>query len=400
MSISLVLFDRIASREELLPLVATRPIGNLRVGAFTLDQKWSVILGTQHVSYLTEDYLSFKFPLAIATEEVMVMKATVLPNQSLLEALQHLELNQRLIDSDGEWIAFKTNSQTKVEILEELNSKEFTDINYTQEYQSLQFLEDIFTYNAAQIEFDFSYVDVASFSLSEYPITILGDNYKISSSSKLSRCTLNTTLGPIIILENAIIESDCVIHGPAVIGRNVRVKSGTAIYPNVTVGDNSVVCGELNNAVIWGNSAKGHYGYLGCAVIGEGCNLGAGTSNSNLKNDWNTVKVYSYKANNFRNTGLLKCGVFIGDHSMLAISSKINTGTVIGVGAQVAISNFIPKFVPDFSWLSDGKLESYIFTKFVEMLSRKAQVKKEEFTELDKEILEYIYKQTLRLRNY
>lgn len=400
MSISLVLFDRIASREELLPLVATRPIGNLRVGAFTLDQKWSVVLRTQHVSYLTEDYLSSKFPLAIATEEVLVIKATVLPNQSLLQALQNLKLSQRLIDSDGEWIALKTNSQTKVEILEELNSKDFTDIKYTHEYESLKYLEDIFTYNTTQIAFDFSYIDVKSFSLSENPITILGDNYKISPSVKIAKCTLDTTSGPIIIMDNSIIESDCIIHGPAVIGKNVRVKSGTVIYPNVTIGDNSVVCGELNNVVIWGNSAKGHYGYLGCAVIGEGCNLGAGTSNSNLKNDWNTVKVYSYKGNNFRNTGLLKCGVFIGDHSMLAISSKINTGTVIGVGAQVAILNFIPKFVPDFSWLSEGMSESYIFTKFVEMLSRKAKIKKEEFTESDKQILEYIYKQTLKLRNY
>jgi UDP-N-acetylglucosamine diphosphorylase/glucosamine-1-phosphate N-acetyltransferase len=400
MSISLVLFDRLAGREELLPLVATRPIGNLRVGAFTLDQKWSVILGTSYVSYLTEDYLSSKFPLVVATEEVLVIKATVLPNSNILKAIQSLDLNQRLVDTEGKWIAFKTNAQTNSEILEDLNSEKFTLIKYTQEYQSLRFLEDIFTYNADQIAFDYPYISLEPFSLPESSVTIVGEHFKISHSAKLTKCTLNTTSGPILVLDNAIIEPDCVIHGPAVIGENVRVKSGAVIYPNVTLGDNSVVCGELNNAVLWGNSAKGHYGYLGCAVVGEGCNLGAGTSNSNLKNDWNTVKVYSYKDNNFRNTGLLKCGVFIGDHSMLAISSKINTGTVIGVGAQVAISNFIPKFVPDFSWLSDGKSESYILTKFVEMISRKARVKKEDFTPEDKEILEYIYKQTLRLRNF
>lgn len=400
MSISLVLFDRFEAREELLPLVATRPIGNLRVGAFTLDKKWSDILGIPNVSYLTEDYLSIKFPLNIPTEEVLVIKANVLPNEILLEALKNLRLNQRLVDSDGEWIAFRTKSTNKSNILEDLNSEEFTLVEFTQEYQSLKFLEDIFRYNAAQIAFDYSFIEIESLYHSNIGITIIGDKYKISSSAKLSACTLNTSSGAILILDGAIIESDCVIHGPAVIGKNARVKSGTVIYPNVTIGDNSVVCGELNNAVIWGDSAKGHYGYLGCAVVGEGCNLGAGTTNSNLKNDWNTVKVYSYKDNNFRNTGLLKCGVFIGDHSMLAISSKINTGTVIGVGVQVAISNFIPKFVPDFSWLSDGKSESYILAKFLEMLSRKAEVKREDFTELDKEILEYIYKQTLRLRNY
>jgi UDP-N-acetylglucosamine diphosphorylase/glucosamine-1-phosphate N-acetyltransferase len=400
MSISLVLFDRLAEREELLPLVATRPVGNLRVGAFTLDQKWSVILGTSYVSYLTEDYLSSKFPLKVATEEVLVIKATVLPNSNILKAIQSLDLNQRLVDKEGKWIACKTNAQTKPKILEDLHSKKFTVIKYTQEYQSLRFLEDIFSYNADQIVFDYPYISSEPFFMPKSSVTIVGEHFKISHSAKLAKCTLNSTSGPILVLDNAIIEPDCVIHGPAVIGKNVRVKSGAVIYPNVTLGDNSVVCGELNNAVIWGNSAKGHYGYLGCAVVGEGCNLGAGTSNSNLKNDWDTVKVYSYKDNNFRNTGLLKCGVFIGDQCMLAISSKINTGTVIGVGAQVAISNFIPKFVPDFSWLSDGKSESYILTKFVEMISRKAQVKKEDFTPEDKEILEYIYKQTLRLRNF
>lgn len=401
MSISLVLFDRLEGRNNLLPLVATRPVGNLRVGAFTLDQKWSRIFKTDDVSYLTEDYLSTKFPLSISTQLVLVIKASALPNENLIQALKNLKENERLVDDAGEWIAFLTKAQSKSEILARLDMSDLNDVICNAEYQSLRYVEDIFLYNADQIAFDTKFLTCWKNGDSLKNLNIEGDSFYIAKSTNVADGVyLNATKGPILILEEAVIEPNCVIYGPAVIGKNVRIKSGTAIYPNVTIGDNTTICGELNNTVIWGNSAKGHYGYLGCAVIGEGCNLGAGTSNSNLKNDWSEVKVYSYESNNFRNTGLLKCGVFIGDHSMLAISSKINTGTVIGVGAQIAMSNFIPKFVPDFSWFTDTKCESYIFVKFMEMLECKAQAKKEGFTEEDKRILEYIYKQTLQLRNY
>lgn len=395
MSISLVLFDRFEGRNHLLPLVATRPTGNLRVGAFTLDQKWSHIFETEDVSFLTEDYLSSKFPLNSSSEFVLLLKSSVLPNSGLVRALKNLKANEKLVDANGEWIALLTQARSKEELLGKLDSSGNKIVRYLEPFDTLLYVEDIFTYNASQIEFD------AQFIFQEKNGNTSENRLYIADSAQVApNVVLNTTKGPILILDNAVIESHNVIHGPAVIGKNVRVKSGTVIYPNVTVGDNSTICGELNNVVIWGNSAKGHYGYLGCAVIGDGCNVGAGTSNSNLKNDWSEVKVYDYVGNNFRNTGLLKCGVFIGDHSMLAISSKINTGTIIGVGAQVAMSNFIPKFVPDFSWLTDAKSESYIFTRFMDMLSRKAKIKKEAITNKDKEILEYIYKQTKQIRNY
>ncbi|MBD1430454.1 MULTISPECIES: putative sugar nucleotidyl transferase [Sphingobacterium] len=395
MSISLVLFDRFEGRNHLLPLVATRPIGNLRVGAFTLDQKWSHIFETEDVSYLTEDYLSSKFPLNNSSEFVLLIKASVLPNSGLVRALKNLKANEKLVDANGEWIALLTQTRSKEELLLNLHSSGNKIVSYLDSYDALLYVEDIFTYNASQIEYD------AQFIFQEKNGNTLENHLYIADSAQVAPdVVLNTSRGPILILDNAVLESHNVIHGPTIIGKNVRVKSGTIIYPNVTVGDNSTVCGELNNVVIWGNSAKGHYGYLGCAVIGDGCNLGAGTLNSNLKNDWSEIKVYDYVGNNFRNTGLLKCGVFIGDHSMLAISSKLNTGTIIGVGAQVAMSNFIPKFVPDFSWLTDDKSESYIFTRFMDMLSRKAEIKKEAITNKDKEILEYIYKQTKQIRNY
>lgn len=395
MGISLVLFDCFEDRNNLLPLVATRPIGNLRVGALTLDQKWSSILQSE-VSFLTEDYLSIKYPLSPQDSEVLVLRSTVLPDSNLVQTIKSLKSNERLVDKKGKWIAFLSPSHSKEALIAEAVISSFTTIIYENKYQILHQLEDIFICNEEQIAFDTQFFsplkksDVGNNSFWKGNKLFIDDSAIIADTVHI-----DSTKGAVIILENAVIEAGCVLHGPAVIGKGSRVKAGTVIYPNVTVGDFSTVCGELNNTVIWGNSSKGHYGYLGCAVLGEGCNLGAGTSNSNLKNDWNTVQLYSYADNNFRNTGLLKCGVFIGDHSMLGISSKITTGTVIGVGTQIAMSNFIPNFVRDFSWLTDTKDENYIFTKFVEMLARKAQVKGETFTALDKEILHYIYSKNI-----
>ena len=383
MRISLVLFDRFEGRNELLPLVATRPVGNLRIGAYTLDQKWALAFDAE-VSFLSEEYLSSKFPLSLVSEFALIVNAAVLPNIQLIDALKSLKLNQRLIDNNGNWIAFLTSSTTRDEIITAVETADQEEVIFDRTYDRLVYLEDIFLMNAAQIEFDTTL-------FKGYAKHSFNPNVYIASNTLLpDNIILDCSQGSIIIMEHAHIEAGCIIHGPAVIGAHVRVKSGTVIYPNVSIGENSSICGELNNTVIWGNSAKGHYGYLGCAVLGEGCNLGAGTSNSNLKNDWSEVKLYSYKYNKFRNTGLLKCGVFIGDHSMLGISSKINTGTVIGVGTQIAMSNFIPKFVPDFSWLTDEKSDRYDFSKFMEMMSRKAVLKKERFTTEDREILEYI----------
>lgn len=396
MSFSVVLFDRSEDRNHLLPLVATRPVGNLRVGAFTLDQKWAKIFGS-NVSFLTVDYLATKFPLEITEKTVLLINAHVLPTQDLVEAIEGLQAGERLISDNG-WIALKVTYSTVEDLIIAVESPGILNTLFEKPYQQLHHLEDIFTYNASQIEFDCQFFSKENKRELESSVIINGDKVYISPLAKLFNCILNAESGPIIIEDNAIIEPFCMIHGPAVIGNNVRVKSGTILYSNVTIGPNCTINGELNNTVIWGNTSKGHYGYLGCAVIGEGCNLGAGTTNSNLKNDWNDVKIYSYSHNNYRNTELMKCGVIIGDHSMLAIASKINTGTVIGVGAQVAISNFIPKFVPDFSWISDSTCESYLFPKFVEMMHRKSDVRKEVFSEKDEQILAFLYEKTKYLR--
>lgn len=393
----LVLFDRIDSRRHLLPLVATRPVGNLRVGIHTLEDKWRIILNCS-VSHWTIDSLMEKFPLEItAPAEVLVLSANILPNADLIDALLDLKIGESLLDQNDEWIATYVQEFTQ---FVDLRGSRGSVVSFDKKLERLLYPEDVFIFNANQIVFDLEYIRISEkFETEAGSNQVVGDQLYIEKGADVQHAYLDSSSGPIYIAAGVVVESNVTIKGPVAICRNSRVKSGARIYPNVTIGDNSTVGGEINNSVIWGNSAKGHEGYLGCAVIGEGCNLGAGTTNSNLKNDWKSVKMYDYVRDDLRDTALLKCGVVIGDQSMLGIQSKINTGTVIGVGVQVAVSKFIPKFVPDFLWLTDTQIAAYRFEEFDMMLERKAAVKHEHITSVDKKCYRQVFDDTWELRN-
>lgn len=389
MSFSVILFDDCAFREHLKPLTSTRPTGNLRVGIFTLDQKWRLIFNTE-VSYLTKDYLRVKFPAPVVNNgEVLLIDGSVLPNEGLISELKELKSGEKLMARDGTWIAVRLPVFKKfdAEVLEDAVA-----VFSVHDHKRILYPEDIFLNNADQIGFDLKYVNIDHVSSSRFSGTsLLGPAIYIEKGAVLNNCVLDSSKGPIYIGKGSVLEAGSIVYGPVSIGAGCRVKSGTVLYMNVSVGENSTICGEINNTVIWGNSAKGHAGYLGCAVVGEGCNLGAGTSNSNLRNDWKNINLYDYAKKDMRDTGLQKCGVVIGDHVMLGIGTKINTGTVIGVGSQIAISDFIPKFVSDFSWFTDTIRDRYIFDRFIAMMIRKALAKQEVFGEEERLILSFIY---------
>ncbi|WP_140938971.1 putative sugar nucleotidyl transferase [Sphingobacterium lumbrici] len=394
----LVLFDRMDSRRHLFPLVATRPVGNLRVGIHTLEDKWKIIFNCI-VSHWTVDHLKEKFPLNITiSANVLVLSSNILPDTDLIDALLDLKVGECLLDQKGEWIASYARDLT---VFGDLEGNWENVVVFNKELRRIRYPEDIFRFNADQIIFDLGYIKKQEkLEKAASSNHIVGDQLYIEKDANVQHAHLDSSFGPIYIASGAVVEGNVTIKGPVAICRNSRVKSGARIYPNVTIGDNSTVGGEISNTVIWGNAAKGHEGYLGCAVVGEGCNLGAGTTNSNLRNDWRNVKVYDYVCDDFRDTGLLKCGVIIGDQSMLGIQSKINTGTVIGVGVQVAISKFIPKFVPDFLWLTDTQIEAYRFEDFGMMLERKAAVKHEQdITSLDKKCYRWVFDDARELRN-
>ena len=389
-----VLHDYASWRESLLPLVYTRPVGNLRVGVLTLQEKWRLLLGA-NVTYYTEPYLQLKFqsPTQEQPSSYLVIRANICPDNAFVEALRQLPVGACL-QQDDQWLAYHTDRWLAT--AEEGN---LTALSYTEALDILQFPEDIFLKNAKQIHFDYALLigGRESQPLSNFNVH-LGSDLFIAKGAQAECCTFDSRQGPIFIDEGALIEAGSHLKGPIAIGKGARVKMGTRIYPNVTVGPGSTVGGELSNTVLWGNAAKGHDGYLGCAVLGEGCNVGGGTTNSNLQNNWKAVSLYDYKEANYRDTGALKVGFFMGDYAMCGINSSITTGTVIGVGAQVAISNIIPKFVADFMWLTDRKTESYCWDKFAEMMQQRALLSGDSLGETSLEILNTVFLRSKKQR--
>ncbi len=402
MSLTILLFDKAPWRNHLLPLSASRPVGNLRVGICTLDEKWQRIFQAP-VFFATADYLQPSFPSVKEDHSstnpspnnvFLIIQANVLPDDSLLEELDNLSLGEVLVSSDR-WIA------CKLDFIPEDISGMISNLQPVKSSSDVQFIhhpEDIFLQNKQQLAFDFELLTKGRVSAAVSSNNMLfGDRIFIEPGAQVEGVSLNSLDGPIYIGKNAQLKEGSFLRGHVAIGESARVKMMARLYPNVSIGPGSTIAGEVNNTVIWGNSAKGHDGYLGCSVIGEGCNIGAGTSNSNLKNNWQDVRLYDYEYLSYRQTDVLKCGMIMGDLAMLGINSSVNTGTVIGVAAQVAMSNIIPKFVPDFSWQVGDDYSSYRFDKFLDMLERRKLATGTEISG-NIAIFEHIYNNTAGLR--
>lgn len=367
-----VLYDDAPWREHLLPLVATRPVSDLRVGILTIAEKWEKRLG-KGVSFLSKKIFSGKYPMPDQQQEsYLIIKGGVLPDEALVKELSQLNIGESLFAGDN-WLACAVGNVAGFDesIIGQLNRKY---CGYA--VDQIPFPESVFRENAKQISLDFQLLtqDRDSFGIGE-DNHVYGEQIFVEDGVSFHGVTIDARKGPVYIGKDTLLEPGTYIYDHVAICTGARLKTGSRLYPNVTVGPQSTVCGEINNTVIWGDSSKGHDGYLGCSVVGEGCNLGAGTTNSNLRNDWKPVALYDYALDEYRSTGLLKCGAVIGDHAMLGIQSVLTTGTVIGVGAQVATSSVVPRHVPDFSWLTDRKSEEYRLEGFMGMLSRKQQFK-------------------------
>ncbi|WDF67644.1 putative sugar nucleotidyl transferase [Sphingobacterium oryzagri] len=385
--LEVVLHDRARWREHLLPLVYTRPVGDLRLGILTLHEKWQHLFSTK-VSFYTAPYLQQKFPLpSSAAASYLVIRANILPTTGLVNALIALPTQSVLYGSDGDWLAYHINRWEEEPVLADLQQ-----VLFSEEAVSIHFLEDIYRLNRDQLLHDYALLTQQQTSaLLHDSNQVFGQQLFVCAGVTAFGSTFNTVDGPIYLGAGAVIEEGAYLKGPLAICASARVKTGSRLYPNVTIGPAATIAGEVNNAVLWGNCAKGHEGYLGCAVIGEGCNLGAGTSNSNLQNNWSTVKLHDYHVAGLRDTGVQKVGTFMGDYAMCGVNSTITTGNIIGVGAQIAMSNIIPKFVADFCWLTDKKTAIYRWQKFEAMLHARAAIKNEQLSSLDLEILKTVF---------
>ncbi len=386
-----ILFDG-PSRNNLLPFTFTRPVADIRVGILTIREKWEFYLKTTTTT-VTEDYLSDKYPMVEMDENVMV-NASYLPNLELVEMIRDLKANQAIF-KDEDVIAFFIK-----EAQDDINFEDYEAIEFAEDIIKIENTWDIFSKNGEAIQEDFTLItkEKTSQSIPASNNIIAPQNIFIEEGAKLEFTTLNASKGPIYIGKNAEIMEGAIIRGPLALCKNAVVKLGAKIYGPTTVGLSSKVGGEINNSVIFDNSNKGLNGFLGNSVVGEWCNLGADTNNSNLKNNYAEVRLWDYQTEGFAKTGLQFCGLMIGDHSKCGINTMFNTGTVIGVSANIFGSGFPRNFVPSFSWGGNSGFTTYLTKKAFEVAGVVMARRKIEFSDQDKAILEHVFEETKKYR--
>ncbi|WP_396603356.1 GlmU family protein [Algibacter sp. R77976] len=386
-----ILFDG-PSRNNLLPFTFTRPVADIRVGILTIREKWETFLKTTTTT-VTEDYLSDKFPMVEMDENVMI-NASYLPNLELVEMIINLNENQAIFKGE-DVIAFFTK-----EAQEDIDFGAYEAIEFAEEIIKIENTWDIFSKNGHAIQEDFVLItkDKISQPIPASNNIIAPENIFIEEGAKLEFTTLNASTGPIYIGKDSEIMEGAIVRGPLALCEGAGIKLGAKIYGPSTVGPHSKVGGEVNNSVIFGYSNKGHDGFLGNSVLGEWCNLGADTNNSNLKNNYAEVRLWDYQTEGFAKTGLQFCGLMMGDHSKCGINTMFNTGTVVGVSANIFGSGFPRNFVPSFSWGGHGGFTTYLTKKAFEVSKVVMARRKVEFTDQDKAILEHVFEETKHFR--
>ncbi|MDQ6813152.1 MAG: glucose-1-phosphate thymidylyltransferase [Bacteroidota bacterium] len=382
---NIILFDT-AFRKKLFPLTLTRAVADLRVGILTIKERWEKLMGTK-VFLLTEDYLQPLYEEAFGAAYIFI-DASVIPNFELVNAIQGLQTGQGIKDDKGV-VAYKTLSKV-IPSIDKVSSN-LSIAFETLPVKRLSFLFDLFQCNQQMIELDFALITNGrtSADLDNTVHLLQPSRVFVEEGAVVSHSILNASSGPIYIGKNATIMEGCLIRGPFAICEGAVLKMGTKIYGATTIGPYSMGGGEIKNSIITGYSNKAHDGYLGDSVIGEWCNMGAGTSNSNLKNTGGTVHLWDYESKEFLPSGN-KCGVVMGDYSRTAINSSINTGSVIGVCSNVFGDGLLPKFIPDFSW---GVVQEsrYRFDKAINDINNWKKMKNKTITEKETQVLKHIF---------
>ena len=388
-----ILFDSDV-RDTLLPFTYTKPVADIRIGILTIREKWEKRLGLTTTT-ITADYLEEKYPM-VEMEENILINASFCPTESLVEKVKNLSKNEAIFKGEDVLAFHTTQSQ------EEVDFDTYTQIEFDEELIQIKNTSDIFTHNGKAIQQDFDLIteERTSETIPAGIQVINPKNIFIEEGAQILLSTLNGSEGPIYIGKDALIMENSSIRGPFAMCENAVVKMGAKIYKDTTIGPFSKVGGEISNAVIFGYSSKGHDGYLGNSVIGEWCNLGAGTNNSNLKNNYSEVKLWNYETERFAKTGLQFCGLIMGDHSKCAINTMFNTGTVVGVSANLFGSGFPRNFTPSFSWGGAAGYETFQMNKVSEVVTAVMKRKNLVFDAVDQKILDHIFEETKQYRNF
>ena len=372
--------------EDFLPLTFTRPVAEMRCGILTFSERWQKLLQIEEISFLTEDYLQEKFRKPEAIESIFLVP-NFLPSETVLKQIKELKIGEALV-YENELLAAKINMLNF-----SLNQIEkMTDI--TEKLVFFKRPTDLFSFNEIAINFDFDLLTKGRKS-QELSSTngFLGNSEDlfIEEGASIEFSTLNTKTGKIYIGKNAEVMEGCNLRGPIALCEESKFNLGAKIYGATTIGPHCKVGGEVNNIVIFGYSNKGHDGFLGNSVVGEWCNIGADTNSSNLKNNYAIVKMWNYRTKRFENSGLQFAGLIMGDHSKTAINTQLNTGTVVGVAANIFKSGFPPNLVESFSWGGMKSDEKFNLEKAYEVAELAMARRKVAFTEVDRNILKHIY---------
>lgn len=381
-----ILFDDL-NRNLLLPLVFTRPVAEIRVGILTIREKWEFFI-KEKTSSLTENYLREKYPL-IKSNDNMFINGAVLPNKNLLNEIKKLNYDEALVQGD-ELIAMRLRTDDIWNVSE-------TSIETKSEIVKINHPWDIFSKNHKAIEDDFAMITKGrkSQKISSTVQTICPEKIFVEDGAIMECCVLNASNGPIYIGKNAeVMEGSC-IRGPFALGEHGTVKLNTAIYEGTTIGPHCKVGGEISNSVFFSYSNKPHDGFVGNSVIGEWCNLAAGTITSNLNNSYEKIKAWSYKEERFINTGLQFCGTIMGDYSKTGINTMLNTGTVIGVNSNVFGAGYQRNFISSFSWAASiAGIQSYQLEKAFATAKIIYARRNREFDAIEENILRNIHQIT------
>lgn len=386
----IIFTEEFCQPENLHPFTLTRQIQDIRVGILTIREKWELMLRLTSFDKKEDDYKdlerSVNIDEVIGDDVCFMIHGNVLPTPKLVKAILQLKNGEFIATSGGNSIAFRI---TKNEIADKYKIKVGQAVQFKEDIKTIQYPWDIFQLNDWAIRQDFKLLTAKrkSQTLSKTNKVIKPSQVFVEKGAVVEYCIINASAGPVYIGKDAEIMEGCIIRGPFAMCEKACLKMGAKIYGATTLGPQSVAGGEVKNSVLFGYSNKAHDGYLGDSVIGEWCNMGAGTSNSNLKNNASDVKVWTPKGE--MNAGI-KCGVMMGDYSRTAINSAINTGTVIGVSCNVFGSGLTPKYIPNYSWGSEG-VKRYEFEKAVLDIEDWKKLKGQEITNDEKSILKYIF---------
>ncbi|MFC4721275.1 GlmU family protein [Geojedonia litorea] len=386
-----ILFDG-PSRNNLLPFTYTRPMADIRIGILTIREKWELHLGCTTTT-LTEDYLSEKYPMVEMDENVMI-NASYLPTTELAEMVKSLEDNQAIFKDEDVIAFFSKDSQDNIDF------ERYEAIEFNDELIKIEHTWDIYSKNGQAIQEDF---EILTKNRKSKPIpssnNVIGhEHIFIEEGATLEFVTLNANKGPIYIGKDTEIMEGSIIRGPFALCEGSTVKLGAKIYGPTTIGPFCKVGGEITNSVLFAYSNKAHEGYLGNSVLGEWCNIGADTNTSNLKNDYSQVRLWDYQTDSFARTGLQFCGLMMGDHSKCGINTMFNTGTVVGVNANIFGAGFPRNFIPSFSWGGHGGFTTYLPKKAFEVAKVVMSRRHIEFSEQDAKILEHVFELTKKYR--